>query len=596
MANWVYVCSRESWPGIDRRILERVADRITPELIRGHPHRILARPGEGLCLTGPHGAAEVAGFAAHLGAFSGASTGWHQPGTPVPDGSFALIRSDGGITEACADDAGSRTIWYVFTDRQFIASTSQRALVCLLGDLALSRPALAWFLSAGNLGPTDSWDRRIRRLPRGARLTLERSRWSIQIHTTPLVFEPLPMSEAEAREGLRHALWQAIQGCGFRMPPWILPLSGGYDSRLLLAALHEAGHRPRTVTWGMAHSRDERGNDAYVARNLARHYGLPNDYLLTERSKAAPAEVVDTFLAASGGTTDTLFPYLDGLRMWAHFTAEGVAGIIRGDEGFGTRPRPVGHHAPAQGLILLQDFLDPETAEWISDGGQVMPEALQPRTEESLQTYGDRLIHGHFIPVTLAGLSDVKAPFLEIANPMLAASVLAFVRRMPDAMRAGRAVYQRLTASVSPSVPFARLSADDNWNGFLYGERYTRWIAEELQGGFADRHLPPRFREALLAALGTGTSPHGPGLAGKRALKRLIPPSWVALVRSLGRPAMPGARDLAFRCALASRSARMLEQDARCLQDPAGPGCPASPPTAHASTPFPGRSGEGSRI
>ena len=578
MANLLYVCSRESWPGIDRRILEQVADRITPDLIRGHPHRILVRPGEGLCLTGPHGAAEVKRFAAHLGAFSGASKGWQQPGTPVPDGSFALIRSDGRITELCTDDAGSRTIWYAFTDRQFIASTSQRALVCLLGDLSLSRPAFAWFLCAGNLGPTDSWDRRIRRLPRGARLTLERSSWSIQIHTTPLVFEPMPMSEAAAMEGLHHVLWQAIKGCGFRTPPWILPLSGGYDSRLLLAALHEAGHRPRTVTWGMARSRDERGNDAYVARNLARYYGLPNDYLLTERSKATPEEVVDTFLAAHGGTTDALFPYLDGLKLWAQFTAEGVDGIIRGDEGFGTRSRPEGHHAPAQGLILLQDFLDPETAERISDGGQVMPEELKRRAEESLQTYGDRLIHGHFIPVTLAGLSDVKAPFLEIANPMLAASVLSFVRRMPDAMRAGRAVYQRLTASLSPPVPFASLSADDNWNGYLYGERYTRWMAEELQGDFADRHLPLRFRETLLAALGTGTPPNGHGLAGKRALKRLIPTSWVALARSLGKPAMPGARELAFRCALASRLARLLEKDAQLLNNAAEPGCSAISP------------------
>jgi hypothetical protein len=386
------------------------------------------------------------------------------------------------------------------------------------------------------------------------------------------------MSEAEAMEGLHHVLWQAIKGCGFRTPPWILPLSGGYDSRLLLAALHEAGHRPRTVTWGMARSRDERGNDAYVARNLARYYGLPNDYLLTERSKATPEEVVDTFLAAHGGTTDALFPYLDGLKLWAQFTAEGVDGIIRGDEGFGTRSRPEGHHPPAQGLILLEDFLDPETAERISDGGQVMPEELKRRAEESLQTYGDRLIHGHFIPVTLASLSDVKAPFLEIANPMLAASVLSFVRRMPDAMRAGRAVYQRLTASLSPPVPFASLSADDNWNGYLYGEGYTRWMAEELQDGFADRHLPPRFRETLLAALGTGTSPNGHGLAGKRALKRLIPTSWVALVRSLGKPAMPGARELAFRCALASRLARLLENDAQFLNNAAEPGCPAISP------------------
>jgi hypothetical protein len=585
MANLIYVCEREATTVLDRRILERVAERITPDSIRGHPHRVLERRGEGLCLTGPHGAAGVSGFSAHLGAFSGHWKDWHHPGTPVPDGSFALIRSDGEVTELCADDVGSRTIWYAFTQRRFIASTSQRALVCLLGDLSLSRPAFAWFLSAGNLGPTDSWDLRIRRLPRGAKLILDRFQWRIQLHTAPVAFEARPMSEAEAREGLRHALWQAIQGCGFRTPPWILPLSGGYDSRLLLASLHEAGHRPRTVTWGMARSRTQRGNDAHVARDLARHYGLANDYLVTELSEAAPEAVVDAFLAAHGGTTDALFPYLDGLRMWSRFSAEGVEGIIRGDEGFGTQPRPEGHHPPAQGLILLQDFLDQETAGHISDGGQGMPEELLRRAGESLQAYGDRLVHSHFIPVTLAGLTDVKAPFLEIANPMLAGSVLAFVRQMPDAMRAGRAVYQRLTASVGPPVPFARLSADDNWNGFLYSESYTRWMSEELQGGFGDRHLPPRFRESLLAALGAGASSQGQTHAGKRFLKRVIPKSWVALARSLARPEPPQARELAFRCALASRLARLLQQDGQILAGAPQPVYPAISPMVIGTTP-----------
>jgi hypothetical protein len=393
------------------------------------------------------------------------------------------------------------------------------------------------------------------------------------------------MSEAEAQEGLHHVLRQAINGCNFRMPPWILPLSGGYDSRLLLAVLYEAGHRPRTVTWGMARSRTQRGNDAFIARNLADHYGLTNDYLLTEMSKAAPEAVVDAFLSAHGGTTDALFPYLDGLEMWARFTAEGVDGIIRGDEGFGTRRRPEGHHPPAQGLLLLKDFLDLETAEWISDGRQVIPDELQRGAEESLQTFGDRLIHGHFIPVTLASLNDVKAPFLEIANPMLAASVLAFVRQMPDAMRAGRSAYQRLAVSVSPRVPFASLSADDNWNGFMYSGRYTRWMFEELQGGFADRYLPPRFRETLLASLGTGGPADGRRFSGKQILKRLIPLSWVALARSLTKPEPPGIRELAFRCALVSRLARLLEQDAQVLTHADIPGYPAISPIVISTTP-----------
>jgi hypothetical protein len=251
--------------------------------------------------------------------------------------------------------------------------------------------------------------------------------------------------------------------------------------------------------------------------------------------------------------------------MWARFAGEGVQGIIRGDEGFGTRNRPEAHHGPAQGLVLLSDFLDPDTAAALSGGRQALPGELLRQPGESVQTYGDRLIHAHFIPVTLASLSDVKAPFLEIANPLLSRPVLEFVRQMPDALRVRRALYERLVTSLSPPVPFARISADDNWNGFLYSGPYRRWMEEELQGGLAGRVLPEAFQRTLLAALGES----GQSLVQERSkrilLKRLIPRSWVAFARSLRRPDPPETRLLAFRFALASRMEGILRRDAEVL-------------------------------
>ena len=315
MSNLIYACWREPGAAAGKVILEQVADRITPGSIRGYPHQCVEGPGECLLLTGPNGAACFDGGSAHLGAFTGVWEEWHQPGTTIPEGSFALIRSDGATTELCSDFAGSRTLWYVFTEHHLFASTCQRALVCLLQSLSLNRSALAWFISSGTLGPSDSWDKRICRLPPGARVSLDRSRWSIQVHTSPVVFEARRMNEASAEAELHEVLRKAVQGFNFKSDQWILPLSGGYDSRILLGLLHENGLRPRTVTWGLASSRLERGNDAYIALRLAAHYGLSNDYLVTEMSEAPPAEVVDAFLATNGGTTDALFPYLDGLNL-----------------------------------------------------------------------------------------------------------------------------------------------------------------------------------------------------------------------------------------------------------------------------------------
>jgi len=565
MSNLIYACWRNPADACAAGELGRVADRITPAGIQGHPHRLVEGPGESLCLTGPAGAGGIAGLSAHLGAFAGAWPEWHRPGTPVPEGSFALVRGDGGTAEICTDFAGTRTLWYAFDQRVLFVSTSQRALVCLLRSLSLNRPGFAWFLSSGTLGPVDSWDQRIRRIPADSRLVLDRQRWSVELHTAPVAFQARAIGEAAAREELLRLLKRALNGYPFQAPQWILPLSGGYDSRFMLALLHDHGFRPRTVTWGLASSRTQRGNDAFVARQLAEHYGLANDYFVTERSGAPPAEVVDTFMAAHGGTTDGLFPYLDGLQLWSGFTRDGVAGIIRGDEGFGTRPRPEEHHRYAQGLVLLRDFLDEGTAEAISDGRQQLPESFRRQGGESVQTYGDRLVHAFFIPVDLASLNDVKAPFLEIANPMLCRSVLEFIRQLPDPMRAGRALYERMARAICPAIPIAKIAADDSRSGFLGHASYVQWMAEELQGGFAERMLPQGFRATLAASLHSGVASLSGYHSTRAVLKRIIPKPLVVALRSWSAPVPPEIRLLAYRAALASRLSRILEADAATL-------------------------------
>ncbi|WP_306601928.1 hypothetical protein [Geothrix sp. 21YS21S-2] len=565
MSNLIYVCRRESSDLAGGALLERVADWITPPPIKGFAHRIRQAPGEAVCLTGPGGAGGLEGTSGRVGAFVGDWPEWHRPGSAIPDGSFALVRSDGGLTELCSDYGGTRTLWYAITDTDFFVSTSQRAIICLLQGLSLSRPGFAWFLSSGSLGPSGAWDTRIRRLPRGARLTLDRARWTLSLVTTSIVFRNLPMRREEALEGLRHVLAKAIGSCQGLSPQWILPLSGGYDSRMLLATLYGTGLRPRTVTWGLAASRTQRGNDAFIAEKLARHYGLRNDYLLTEHSVAPPPVVVDAFIEAHGGTTDALFPYLDGLSLWARFALEGVDGIIRGDEGFGTISRPERHHRYAQDMILLSELIGDEAAEAVADGRQTLPRELRREPEETVQTYGDRLIHACFIPIHLAGLTDVKTPFVDVLNPMLAGSVLEFVRMMPDHLREGRNVYGQLTRSIGPPIPFAVLAADDSRNGFLQSDPYNLWMAEELASETMARLLPPPFRAAIAQSL-VSESRSKPTLSlGRVLLKHLIPSSLVAAVRAVGPPHVPTNRVIAFRIALASRIIRLLERDSEHL-------------------------------
>ena len=63
------------------------------------------------------------------------------PGSAPPDGSYALIRCSADEIELVADIAASRAVWYYHDDDVFLASSSQRALVALLGDFELEPAA-----------------------------------------------------------------------------------------------------------------------------------------------------------------------------------------------------------------------------------------------------------------------------------------------------------------------------------------------------------------------------------------------------------------------------------------------------------------------
>ena len=574
MSNLIFVCGRDPRQAPAETELRRVADRITPAPLAGPPHQVALGPGLGLCLTGPAGAAAMEGTSARLGALAGTWTDWHRPGSPAPDGTYALVRAGGEGVELRSDALGSRTLWYVLTETRFLASTSQRALACLLGGLDLDRAALAWFLSGGNLGPTAAWDRRIRRLPGNAALRLDRAAWTLDLRAeAPPEIRPEPMGARACEEELLRILRAAFRRYDFTTARWALPLSGGCDSRFILAMLVEAGWKPPAITWGLAASLDQPGNDAYVARKLAAHFGLEHDYLLTDpTAEVPPAEVVDRFLAASGGTTDQLFPYLDGLRMWASFAERGIDGMIRGDEAFGYVSAGTEAHArTCVGLMPPEDILGPRLTEAIVGTPQPLPETLARRPEESVATYRDRLYQGFRVPVGLAALNDVKAPFVEIASPLLSRDVLAFVRRMPDALRTDKAAFGRVARRLGPSLPYATSAADDGRDGYLGSQAYRGWLGAELDSPTLAELLPADWRAELRAHLAEAPLAPDSVRSARATLKRVIPTSWVRAVRARMKPVRPSRRHLALRAALAGRMVDLLCEDARTL-DPARQG------------------------
>jgi hypothetical protein len=107
--------------------------------------------------------------------------------------SAALLNPSGAARMQRASIAigvASRTLWYALTDRELIASSSQRAIVTLLGSFEPNRDVLPWMLSSGTLGATAAWDARLHRVQPGERVLLDRARWRLTSTIEPLEFAP----------------------------------------------------------------------------------------------------------------------------------------------------------------------------------------------------------------------------------------------------------------------------------------------------------------------------------------------------------------------------------------------------------------------
>ena len=490
---------------------------------------------------------------------------WHVPGAALPDGSFALLRADDAHVELAADGVGSRTLWYALTEHELIASSSQRAIVTLLGSFEPNRSVLPWMLSSGTLGPTAAWDRRVHRVQPGERVLLHRPSWRVTSTVEP---PPFAADDAASRathlERLRAAVVNSCRRWSFDARKWVLTLSGGADSRSLLCLLRDRGIG--TVTWGLPDSAEQDGSDALVARQLAAALAVPHRFFAID-SACAPEIALDRFLAAGEGRVARISGYVDGFRVWKTLFDEGYDGVIRGDEAFGSIPvtSPYGARWTAS-LTTLADYYSAAEREAFELPEQSIPDRLTRGRDETLATWRDRLYQQFRVPTLLAGLTDLKAAYVEVGNPLLAHSVLECVRAMPDELRTGKCLWREVVEAQLPNVALATRVAIPSLKKFLTDRRVIELMIDELTSERTAAIFTPLLRARCCAALRAALHAPQPSRTYNRRsplLARAVPKRLRMAVRYWRAP-RPGIDplELAFRAVVAARMHALLAADA----------------------------------
>jgi hypothetical protein len=531
MAKTIWICSRNLLPANIREQLQCISAKLLPDNIVPNQTQIVTNQHLAYCLVNPNQTLFTSNNSLVLGMLFDNIEDWHLPLKHYPDGSYAMFRYDKNTLELVTDATASRAIWYYMDDKQFIASTSQRAIILYLGNFEFNEKVIPWMMSTGCLGPDLSWDKRLKIVPPDSSVILSRNDWKLEINTQPIVFKEEKNDDKTHQKRLENALGKTFEAVRFDYDKWALPLSGGYDSRGILSYLLSTSETKnlKTITWGLKTSLTDKKNDAYLAQNLSEKLRTSHQYFYTNLSSEPIEKVMNRFLINGEGRLDNFAGYMDGFKLWETLFESGIQGIIRGDEGMGwtevSSPLTV---RLSVGLGLCSDYSNLKDIAKKYFPEQEVPDNLKQRENESLKQWQDRLYQGYHTPYILSALGDLKLSYVEIANPLLSRKILEAVRTLPDHLRLDRALFKKIVNSRMPNVPYAKRHAEAVITNSVRQKKVVDLIVEELKSDLGRELFPEELLTQVLSKIKTSDSKkHNEArpFSIVLILKRLLPPS-----------------------------------------------------------------------
>ncbi|MFH0965718.1 MAG: asparagine synthase-related protein [Planctomycetota bacterium] len=235
----------------------------------------------------------------------------------------------------------------------------------------------------------------------------------------------------------------------------LLALSGGWDSRTLLALACRLGLPLETITLGCA---QDQLDDLGVAVMLSHLAEVPHHRWLLKPDDFP--RNADRLIRASGGMCDALVSYSDGLARFAE-VASAFDVVLRGDEcfGWGTTSLSARHAKKQLGLRHLPppDVRAPELQKLFLDELDALDFGRPDGHPDDVKNefYWRRRLPRYIMPV--AHWQRLAAPQAQIEHPCLARPVLEAVALAPRPWTNDKRCERELLRAVAPSfyrVPF----------------------------------------------------------------------------------------------------------------------------------------------
>jgi Asparagine synthase/Glutamine amidotransferase domain len=416
------------------------------------------------------------------------------------DGTFTVVLVDSRrrTITVWGDRLGGLPVYYASVEGGVAFAPEAKALFPALGFApAFDTRGVISFLACGYCMGRTTLFRGVNKLPPGGVLAV--STQSLEVTASRhfrMDFRPDAALEKrhDAEEAIRGALVQAHRQmmCDDDGRAEVL-LSGGLDSRIILALLDEIGARPRTaVSWGIR--ADIAKSDARIAAEIASAYGVPFRFIRYD-SDGFAANARD-WCRISELANDNIGWYAEGAPVLASDYCTGAAFMATGDECFGVggwvrneeevRDDVLPSHLPTKLTDIITPHLLPECVS-IYDA-EIDGVLADCRSDNLLDRKDFLYIHGRLVSFVYS-LGYYKELAVGLRRPLTAACVLDVMQRVPARYRVYKNAYVSMMDRFYPKAahfPMAIVDSLPDWDYDLRARPELRALVLEL---LADERL-----------------------------------------------------------------------------------------------------------
>lgn len=348
-----------------------------------------------------------------------------------------------------SDLVASRTIWHYSDEEKIIVSSSQRAMIAIIGNFEYNPQAASWMLCTGSLGPENSWDRRIKAIKPAHKITINKKTF---LSVTEL--DQPPINNELTLSNIFDSVFSSFQST----QNTAITLSGGWDSRACAYHLKKYQHTVPAYTWGTESSLSNPQTDAGVAHKVAQKLELPFRFK-SLKSENSPENLLLGFVQKSEGRIDHINSFMDGFQFWEGLQKEGVTQVIRADEAFGWL-----RVSSEQNTRISLDINFPEDYENIKKcfeigklESPIWPDDFLKNHSESMSSWRDRLYRNFRLPYILSALQEVMLQYVEILNPLLHSDFVHWAEKQNDQDRTEKSLYKKFAKNLLPEISNATI-------------------------------------------------------------------------------------------------------------------------------------------